>query len=99
MPPDQSQSLIDVGFVQVHAIHQGCREEAPFAAATKVQNRRRVVPSSGRSIIRRGIHHEEDRGTNFPCRFPAGRRTSRLCVFQQRRRRVPCVASIHKGRV
>src|SRR5580704_2636942 len=32
-----------------------------------------VVPSRGRSIIRRGIHREEDCGTNFPWRFRARR--------------------------
>src|SRR4029077_11484709 len=29
-------------------------------------------PSARRSIIRRGLHHEEDRGANFPCRFSIG---------------------------
>ena len=30
MPPDQYQSLIDVGFGEVHATHEACREETPL---------------------------------------------------------------------
>ena len=86
MPPGRYQSLIDVGFGEVHAVYKSGREEATFVAPTKAQNRPRFVPSRGRSIIRRDIYREEDRGTNFPCRFPTGRRTSRLRVFQERRR-------------
>jgi len=66
-PPDQYQSLIDVGFGEVHAIHEGCREEAPVLRLPRC-DAAEGRPSRGRSIIRRGVHHEEDRGANFPCR-------------------------------
>src|SRR6202012_599890 len=58
---NQYQGLIDIGFVQAHAVPGGCRENAAL---------------SGRFIIRRGINREEDRGANLPCRLRTWRYTS-----------------------